>query len=206
MDNHRKRIQYLKESGLKLNKVLDIGAYSGEWSLLLKEFYPEADILMIDANEEKEEDLKKIGKYKIALLGSENNKEVDYYKCKDGIPTGNGIYKENSQFTFEPVKRKTTTLSTLLGSDKGFDLIKMDVQGSELDIIKGSLPIIKKTNVLLLELQTIQFNQGAPSASEVISYLYQNGFELVDIFNLMYATNDLIQVDTLFINKNRNDS
>jgi FkbM family methyltransferase len=173
---------------------------------MFKEFFPKADILMIEANEEKESRLKSIGPYKIALLGSEDNKEVDYYKCKDGVPTGNGIYRENTQFKFESEKKKSITLPTLLGSDNGYDLIKMDVQGSELDIIKGALPIIKKTDSLLLELQTLEYNKGAPMASDVISYLQGIGFDMVDILNLMYSENHLIQVDVLFINRNRNDS
>jgi FkbM family methyltransferase len=206
MDNHRKRLQYYKDQGSIFNKVLDIGAYEGEFYLMFKEFFPKADILMIEANEEKESRLKSIGPYKIALLGSEDNKEVDYYKCKDGVPTGNGIYKENTQFKFESEKKKSITLPTLLGSDNGYDLIKMDVQGSELDIIKGALPIIKKTDSLLLELQTLEYNKGAPMASDVISYLQGIGFDMVDILNLMYSENHLIQVDVLFINRNRNDS
>jgi len=206
MDNHRKRLQYYKDQGSIFNKVLDIGAYEGEFYLMFKEFFPKADILMIEANEEKESKLKSIGPYKIALLGSEDNKEVDYYKCKDGVPTGNGIYKENTQFKFESEKKKSITLPTLLGSDNGYDLIKMDVQGSELDIIKGALPIIKKTDSLLLELQTLEYNKGAPMASDVISYLQGIGFDMVDILNLMYSENHLIQVDVLFINRNRNDS
>ena len=206
MDNHRKRLQYYKDQGSIFNKVLDIGAYEGEFYLMFKEFFPKADILMIEANEEKESKLKSIGPYKIALLGSEDNKEVDYYKCKDGVPTGNGIYRENTQFKFESEKKKSITLPTLLGSDNGYDLIKMDVQGSELDIIKGALPIIKKTDSLLLELQTLEYNKGAPMASDVISYLQNIGFDMVDILNLMYSQNHLIQVDVLFINRNRNDS
>jgi FkbM family methyltransferase len=157
---------------------------------------------MIEANTEKEDILKQIGNYKIALLGSEDNKEVDYYKCKDGIPTGNSIYKENTTFTFEPEKRKSITLPTLLGSNNGFDLIKMDVQGSELDIIKGALPIIKNTKYLLLELQTYSYNKGAPQIEEVISYLHNLNFGFIDLFDLMYSNNHLIQVDGLFINRN----
>jgi FkbM family methyltransferase len=206
MDNYRKRLQYYKDQGSIFNKVLDIGAYEGGFYLMFKEFFPKADILMIEANEEKESRLKSIGPYKIALLGSEDNKEVDYYKCKDGVPTGNGIYREKTQFKFESEKKKSITLPTLLGSDNGYDLIKMDVQGSELDIIKGALPIIKKTDSLLLELQTLEYNKGAPMASDVISYLQGIGFDMVDILNLMYSENHLIQVDVLFINRNRNDS
>ena len=201
MENQRKRLQYFKKINIDFKKVLDIGAYEGEWTKMFKSFYPEADVLMLEANIDKESFLKDIGQYKIAVLGKEDNKEVDYYKCLDGVPTGNGIYEENTQFKFEPEKRTSTTLTTLLGSNDGYDLIKMDVQGSEKDIIEGSLPIIKNTKFLLLEMQTVQYNKGAPRLSEMIHYLHSIDFEFIDIFDLKYDRDCLIQMDALFINR-----
>ena len=83
LSNEWRRMQHYRNMGLKFDKVLDIGAFEGVWTQNFKNIYPDADVLMIEANEEKEEILKKIGSYKIALLGKENNKEVDYYKCLD---------------------------------------------------------------------------------------------------------------------------
>jgi len=202
MNPHEKRFNHYKNLNIKFKNVLDIGAYEGHWSRLFTSIYPDANILMIEANKEKEKTLKEIGNYRIALLGERDNETVDYYKCLDGVPTGNGIYQENTEFKFTPEKRRTITLPTLLGSEKGFDLIKMDVQGSELNIIKGALPIIKNTKYLLLELQTFQYNKGAPLIEEVVSYLHGLGFGFVDLFDLMYSNNHLIQVDGLFINRN----
>ena len=202
MNPHEKRFNHYKNIKINFKSVLDIGAYEGQWSRLFTSIYPDANVLMIEANKEKEKTLKEIGNYRIALLGEKDNETVDYYKCLDGVPTGNGIYQENTEFKFTPEKRRTITLPTLLGSEKGFDLIKMDVQGSELNIIKGALPIIKNTKYLLLELQTYQYNKGAPLIEEVVSYLHGLGFGFVDLFDLMYSNNHLIQVDGLFINRN----
>jgi FkbM family methyltransferase len=202
MDNHRKRLEYYRKVNINFNKVLDIGAYEGEWTKTFKYYYPTADVLMIEANTEKESILKEIGNYKIAVLGKTDDEEVNYYKCLDGVPTGNGIYPENTDYKFEPEKRKAITLSTLLGSDDGFDLIKMDVQGAERDIIQGSLPIMANTKFLLLELQTVQYTKGTPRFSEMVTYLHDLGFEFVDIFDLKYDRDCLIEMDCLFINRN----
>jgi len=206
MNPHEKRFNHYKNININFKSVLDIGAYEGQWSRLFTSIYPDANILMIEANKEKEKILKEIGNYRIALLGEKDNETVDYYKCLNGVPTGNGIYPENTEYEFKPEKRRTITLPTLLGSEKGFDLIKMDVQGSELNIIKGALPIIKKTKYLLLELQTYPYNKGAPQIEEVISYLHGLNFGFIDLFDLMYSNNHLIQVDGLFINKGINES
>jgi hypothetical protein len=55
---------------------------------------------------------------------------------------------------------------------------------------------------LLLELQTADYNLNAPFSSEVISYLKQINFELMDIFELIYKDGYLVQVDFLFRQKN----
>lgn len=157
---------------------------------------------MVDANTDKEPLLRALGDCRIAVLGECDGKEVDYFKCVDGdAGSGNGIYRENTAFTFTPEKRKCVTLTTLLGSEEGFDLIKMDVQGAELDVIRGGIAIVRKSRFLLLELQTHDYNLGAPHFEEVVAFLHGEGFAVIDIVDLMYSGDKLIQVDVLFKNK-----
>jgi FkbM family methyltransferase len=205
MTNLEKRIAFLSTRNVDIKNVLDIGAHEGNWSRLFQHYFPDANILMIEANKDKEEKLKELGNYKIALLGHTDGKEVDYYKSIDQYTTGNTIYKENNiTSTFVPEKTKTITLPTLLGSNKGYDLIKMDVQGSELDIIKGAIPIIEDTKFLILELSILQYNQGAPLIAKVIEELNKLNFVMMDILDFNHSNDTyLIQIDALFANKKR---
>jgi FkbM family methyltransferase len=41
-------------------------------------------------------------------------------------------------------------------------LVKIDVQGCELDILKGGINIINNAKYLVIELHNIQYNRGAP--------------------------------------------
>ena len=83
---------------------------------------------LIEANQEKEQALKSKGNYIIALLGSEDNKQVNYYKCKNSqIATGNSIYEENTFHEFKIEKRKTQKLSSISNIQGSYDLIKIDV-------------------------------------------------------------------------------
>ena len=179
MEKHKERLNFYKNQKLDFKKVLDIGAFEGSWTKMFKEIFPQSKILMIEANSDKEDFLKLVGEYKIALLGLNDDQEVDYFKCKNSIETGNSIYKENTKYKFSPEKRIVKRLSSLLQINDHFDLIKMDVQGSELDIIKGGLDIIKNAKFLLLELQTQEYNKGAPRIEEVISFLKDINFELI---------------------------
>ena len=199
--SHRKRLGHLQASGVEVRRALDLGAFEGKWTTLLREIYPAAQVIMVDANADKEPLLRTLGDYRIAVLGDTDGKEVDYFKCQDGdAGSGNGIYRENTAFSFAPEKRKCVTLSALLGSAEGFDLIKMDVQGAELDVIRGGLPIVRNSRYLLLELQTHNYNLGAPHFEEVVAFLHGENFAVIDIVDLMYSGDKLIQVDVLFRN------
>ena len=201
-EGHFKRLRFHKNKGINFKNILDIGACNGSWSLLVKSIFPGVNILMLEANNDKEHILKKIGNYKIALLSSEANKEVNYYKSLSDDASGNSIYLENTNYKFIPEKRITTTLKLIVPKDVNYDLIKMDVQGSELDIIKGGLDIIKKTKFLLLELQIFEYNKDAPMLSEVLTYLKNINFDLVDVFDLLYSSSgSLIQIDGFFVNR-----
>ena len=188
--------------------VLDIGANTGQFYREISQIFPEAYYFLIEGNGGCEIPLQSIGvDYSISML-SDCEKLVNYY-IRDGEPlcTGNSIYKENSAFYDEDkvvvMKMMTKTLSQIV-NDKVFDLIKIDVQGSELDIIKGGLDIIKASKGILLEVSLVEFNQGAPTKEEVVDFMKEIGFEAVEIIaninHPMFHT--LIQEDVLFLNKN----
>ena len=80
----------------------------------------------------------------------------------------------------------------------------MDVQGSELDIINGAIPIIEDTRFLILELGILEYNQGAPLIGEVIEKLNKLGFVMMDILDFNHSDDTyLVQIDALFANKKR---
>ena len=194
-----KAFEFLKLHKVKFDSVLDIGAHRGKWTTEFKKEYPDSKVLMIEANEDHINDLIKVGPYMTALLGKEN-KEIDYYICDDKQNNhGNGIYKENTNVLFKTVKKRCYTLESLLPTQK-FDLIKMDVQGAELDIIQGSPGFIHQTKYLWLELQLHNYNIDAPSAGKVIGYLNQIGFELITFDEINIGDGVVMGLDAIFVN------
>ena len=110
--SQEERLSFYKKIGINFKQVLDIGAYEGHWKSMFKNIYPDSEVLMIEANKDKENILKSKGSYFIGLLSSEDNKEVDYFKCNSPKTpqTGNSIFLENTSHKFIPEKRKTTKL------------------------------------------------------------------------------------------------
>ena len=191
--------EFFSIHNVKLDSILDIGARKGDWTKEFKKHYPNSKYLMIEANADHANDLKEVAPYIISLVGK-NNSEVNYYVCEDKQNDhGNGIYKENTNVPFTSVKRKQTTIDSLLPGQR-FDLIKMDVQGAELDIIQGSPGLIHNAKYLWLELQSHNYNIGAPLAGKVIGYLHEIGFDIAIFDEISIGGNAILGMDIIFVN------
>jgi FkbM family methyltransferase len=193
------------------NRILDIGANVGQFYILCKNAYPYSFVFSIEAAPECEYYLSQLTKdYYICLLGKEN-KIVDFYVNKnDTTSTGNSIYKELTSFFSDDnliiQKRECVMLDNLFEENSEFDLIKIDTQGSELDIMMGGKNLINKAKGIILEVSITPYNEGAPLHDEVIKYMDEIGFYPVEILEEHYLHGSLLQKDYLFIKKqNTND-
>jgi hypothetical protein len=54
-------------------------------------------------------------------------------------------------------------------------------------------------------MEMLDYNEGAPRASEIISYLYNLGFDLFDIGSFYYWDDKLNQSDMFFVNRRKLD-
>lgn len=187
-------------------RILDIGANIGQFHKLAQSTYPEAFIFSIEASPECEQALKEItSNYYIGLLAKDNS-EYDFYSRKDApTGTGNSIYRELTHFysddKLEVLKQTGIKLDDLFEEDSEFDLIKIDTQGSELDIISGGLNLCKKAKGIILEVSLTQYNEGAPLYDEVISFMENLGFRKEIILDEA-RNHGSHQQDILFINEN----
>jgi FkbM family methyltransferase len=181
-------------------KILDIGANDGWWYLENKSTYPNAKFTLVEANPYNEEALAKLNvEYYISCL-SDEVKTVEFYTTVESLTsTGASYYKENTDFfstgKIKTLKLKTTTLD-LLFSNEVFDIIKMDVQGAEVDIIKGGPKLISKASKILLEVpvQGIEYNIGAPGREVYFKVMQDLGFNNYEIV----ANINNLQEDILF--------
>jgi len=67
---------------------------------------------------------------------------------------------------------------------KGPNFLKIDVQGMELDVLKGARETLKQCIGLLVEVEFIQIYEGQPLFGEVSAFLSQHGFEFEDFITL----------------------
>ena len=203
--NFYKRLKQLKDLGVEIEQVLDIGAYRGDFTETVKSVWPKARIQQFEADERQKQYLN--ADAKIALLGDEE-KEVKFYTIEDtnyGVTTGSSIYKERTDYYKNPIvtKKNMVTLDSVLDAsgDWSKGLVKIDTQGSELDILHGAKNFLnnQKPLYILLECSIQQYNENSPLIGDVVSEMAKLGYEMNDVVDLSYDQQGrLLQTDILF--------
>ena len=187
------------------HRILDIGANVGQFHTLCKNYFSDSYVFSIEASNDCEPYLKNItDQYYIGLL-AKDNAEYEFYSLKsNSINTGNSIYREltelYSDYNLDVINKKGITLDGLFEAESEFDLIKIDTQGSELDILSGGTRLCSKAKGILLEVSLTQYNKNAPLYDEAIKFMDNFGFKKAEILD--ETIHPLVhQQDILFIKK-----
>jgi len=77
-------------------------------------------------------------------------------------------------------------------------LLKVDVQGYELEVLKGATATLEKCSYVYLECSEIELYDGQALRKDVDSYLATHSFELLHTYNKSFHDGQLIQAEYLF--------
>jgi FkbM family methyltransferase len=172
--------EYLRKMGISPKVIYDIGACVQHWTRKAKEVWPEATYYLLDAAQSVQPFIRN-DNHAIAVLSNVDGKLVDFYEDPNN-PGGNSYYRETTGAFTEAhkSKRMTMTLDTIVKQNNWQkpDLIKIDVQGAEVDVLKGAVETLSQCKDIILEAQHVDYNEGAPKFEEVKSYLESIGFNL----------------------------
>jgi FkbM family methyltransferase len=195
---HISFVREMRKRGVTLNTVLDIGAHSGRWTKWIsKALGRGAEFHLVEPQTKFGERLAKLGKYYPLILSNEP-REVAFYSIGG---TGDSYLREvTSHYQgLEPTKQDAVPLHSVRGIPKRVDLVKVDTQGSELDILRGFGETLKSVKLVILEVPLFVYNFGAPSFSEYLDFMEENGFFPWRILNEHRTENRLMQVDIGFV-------
>lgn len=195
----------LRKGGLSPQVVIDVGAYVGEWTRLAAAIFPSARFHMIEAQPEKRAILEPLvkqlygrGSLTTALLGPECRERVTFH-C---LESGSSVLEECTTFERTQKVLSMRTLDSVVEEQnlQGPFLLKLDVQGYELEVLKGASRTLASTEAVLLETTLIEYNQGAPLFNEVVAFMAENGFVPYDFCGQFRRQSDgaLFQTDVIF--------
>jgi FkbM family methyltransferase len=202
--SHRNALLRLKALGFAPSTIYDIGAYRGGWTRLAGEVFPQAAFVLFEANADNAAHLSGHRHFTVALAAQDGEKPL--FLPRAGDATGTSLYRENSAHydTGNLMVRTVATarLDTLVAGEQlpPADLIKIDVQGAELDVVAGAKTALSRCEALIIELSLAGYNKDAPLIGETLPAITQLGFRCVDICELHRApAGNVLQADFLFV-------
>ncbi len=190
--------------------IYDIGAYTGKWSDMVRKkllsIAPKNEIrfILFEPNQCHTESINGLGFRNHETLLSDRKKKVKFYSVQG---TGDSYFRENHLLYQEHTAKtfQTATLDNLRMKDAYEypqpDFIKIDTQGSELEILQGSRKTLRNCKFILIELSLVSYNIGAPRIQEVVDYCLNIQFFPFRHIENHYANGVLVQIDILFINR-----
>jgi len=193
----QRHIEVLKP--YNVTSLIDIGANRGQFSFMWNNVFQSDDITMIEANSKIDvSDLP--WKHIIQALGKEGKAKL-YINPAEIEGGGTSLYKEATEWFDAPIVEEVDVV-TLDSLNLSADMVKMDVQGAELDVLKGGVETLENCRFLLLELAFIPYNEDAPLIDDVLAETRKQGFKMIDTFGPHhgghYYSGKKCQVDVLF--------
>lgn len=183
---------FLKHSPIS---VVDVGARDGFLGEIedIKEF---VNFLGFDADIEECDRLNKnppegFNSFRVAPYFIGKNDEEIIFNIYNS-PGDSSVYNPNPEFqrkfnsgfgVKKSVRLKSITLQDALDGEGvlEIDLLKLDTQGSELDILKSSEDLIKNIFLIESEIEITEMYAGQPLIGEFISYMSRLQFEVMYI-------------------------
>ncbi|MCE3003896.1 MAG: FkbM family methyltransferase [Xanthomonadaceae bacterium] len=197
-------LRRLKRRGLQAACVFDVGAHDGDFTALALATWPDACVHCFEPLPDKRQPLlARFAHRAVAvhgdLLGATSGEAVTL-SC---VGTASSVLREHAGPVGEPLALSTRALDDLVAAGalpSSCDLLKIDVQGYELAVLRGAQRLLERTRVLLLEVNLLDIHVGLPLLHEVTAWLAERGFVADDLAGITRRPLDdaLWQVDLVF--------
>jgi FkbM family methyltransferase len=204
-------LERLARIGFTPRLVFDAGAYQGDFARIIRNIWPGAEIASFEVQPAPLRRLQAAfandGKLKVfpCLLGATAVEKV----ALNLNETASSILKDQNQnggllpSDFFPMRTVDDIVRSEFGG-RAPELLKMDVQGYELEILRGAEKSLPAIRAVLLEVNLIDIYKDVPLVGEVSEWLRQRGWVLYDICGFTRRPLDqaLWQADMIFIPEN----
>ena len=194
----------LAAKGWRPAGVIDVGAYQGAWTRMVRGIFPGVPVLLIEAQRAKAAGLEalclELGGVSLAsaALGAEAGKQVTFYEME----TGSSYFPERSNAPRTATTCVTRTLDDVAASLEGPLFLKIDVQGAELEVLAGGPGTLERSEVVQLEVPFVSYNEGAPTLLDVMRFMSEHDFVPIDVSGFSRPNGvDLVQADFLFVRR-----
>lgn len=191
--------------------IIDVGANRGQFSLVCRICHPEVPIVAFEPIPNEAETFRRVhGKFGsvsliITALGQDSG--FGTLHLSHSADSSSLLPIGLQQIRLFP---KTTEIGILQVPVQQLDklpnhwdgrsqqLLKLDVQGYELQVLKGAVQTLKSCSHVYVECSEVALYDGQALRAEVEAFLVGQGFKLTGRYNPSMADGRLIQADYLF--------
>lgn len=202
---------WLAENDPELPVVFDVGAHVGRWSLQMAKFYPEAEYHLFEPRLASDPALSRDHAELTAGLhcrsvakavGAHPGKADFSVQGEEGL--GSSLLISQRRSDNEIVETEIITLDDY-AAEQGIervDFLKMDIQGGELEALKGAKRLLETVRYVFLETWLISsYGQQTPHMFEIFDFLRHYQIFPIEFFSgARTRYGNYAHVDVAYIN------
>jgi FkbM family methyltransferase len=202
-------LERLAKVGFQPAQIFDVGAYEGEFAKCCLGIWSNAKVACFEPLEHKVIQLQQLASRNPArqvfpgLLGAKALDKIPFHESETGSSVLVDHSPQNFPVTFQPVRTVDQIVQEHFG-DRSPDLLKLDVQGYELEVLKGAEKSLPNMQAILAEVNLLDIYKDVPLFAEVVAWLNDRDWVAYDICALTRRPLDqaLWQADFIFVPRN----
>lgn len=208
MRNWHGFLTHIKEKGFNPTTIVDVGVATDTYDLY--QHFLTARYLLVEPLVEFEPSLQRLQQqlnatYMLAAAGATDGElEIRVTPDLGGTSRFESIESTEGAYDMKPrivPQYKIDTMWAALDL-QGPALLKVDVQGGEIEVLKGAAEVLDNFEVIILEVGMIEQYIGQPVFHEYVAYMAERNYVVYDIIHAAYADTGLLaQLDLVFVKK-----
>lgn len=205
-----KRVRWLSTVGFKPLTVFDAGAFEGHWTATTAAVFPDARFVLIEPNPQSMQSARKrLARHsptpfyvEAAVGATAGSARLNIWSRE--AEQGSSLLGHVAGAPQEAVEVRVTTLDAIAAEVGHYpELVKLDLQGFELEALKGARRVVAEARIFIIEFGCLPAYIDRVSPRDLLDHMYESGYVLYDVFDLLYRPYDgaLTGGDFVFVKK-----
>ena len=193
------RMTLLRRLGFSPRVIFDCGAYVGNWTRQTSQIFPNAQFLLIEPNplilEQTRQTIQSIQPEPVlldcAVSAKTGQATLNIHVNEKSGMAGSSLLEHVQGIVPNRIDVEVKTLDSIADEHNLYpDLLKLDLQGSELTALQGAGEILTTTEVCIIEFGCLDAYINRTTPRDLLDFMYDHEYVLYDIVAPYYRPYD----------------